>query len=59
MRDRGARTEPALKERVQSLFSEYFDIARADSAVINASQDQEAMPAVAFWMVRKAEAPIP
>jgi hypothetical protein len=48
-----------LKERVQSLFSEYFDIARADSAVINASQDQEAMPAVAFWMVRKAEAPIP
>ena len=55
---RSARSEPALKEHVQSLFGEYFNIARADSAVINASQDQEAMPAVAFWMVRKADAPI-
>ena len=55
---RGARSGPALKEHVQTLFGKYFDISRADSAVINASQDQEAMPAVAFWMVRKADAPV-
>ncbi len=55
---RGARSEPALKEHVQSIFGDYFTIERADSAVINASQDQEAMPAMAFWMVRKADAPV-
>lgn len=55
---RGARSAPALKEHVESIFGDYFTIERADSAVINASKDQGAMPAVAFWMVRKADAPV-
>lgn len=55
---RGARSEPELRAHVESLFGEYFTIERAESAVINASQDQEAMPAVAFWMTRKTDAPV-
>jgi len=56
---RGARSEPELRAHVQSIFGDYFTIDRGDSAVINASQDQEAMPALAFWMTRKANAPVP
>jgi SAM-dependent methyltransferase len=55
---RGARSEPELREHVQSIFGNYFTVDRAESAVINASQDQEAMPALAFWMTRKDGAPV-
>lgn len=54
---RSARSESALKEHIHSLFGGYFEIVRADPAVINASEDQEAMPAVGFWMVRRADVP--
>lgn len=50
---RGARSEPELREHVEAIFGEYFSVDRAESAVINASEDQEAMPALAFWMTRK------
>jgi SAM-dependent methyltransferase len=54
---RGARSELELKEHVNSLFGDHFTVERAEAAVINASQDQEAMPALAFWMERKAGVP--
>ena len=54
---RGARSEPELKEHISSTFGPYFSIERAEPAVINANQEQEAMPAIAFWMVRKTDAP--
>ena len=53
---RSARSEPELREHVESLFGKYFTLERADPAVINASQDQESLPAVAFWMTRKTDA---
>jgi SAM-dependent methyltransferase len=52
---RGARTEEQLGDHVEKVFGEYFAIDRAESAVINATQGEDAMPAVAFWMVRKRE----
>jgi SAM-dependent methyltransferase len=54
---RGARSEPALKEHVNSLFGNHFTVQRAEPAVINASGDQEAMPALAFWMERNSVTP--
>lgn len=50
---RGARSESELRQHVESIFGEYFELERAEPAVINASEDQEAMPAVAFWLTRK------
>jgi hypothetical protein len=50
---RGARSEPELRRHVEEIFGEYFTVDRAEPAVINASEDQEAMPAVAFWLTRK------
>lgn len=55
---RGARSEPELRAHIQTIFGDYFTIDRAESAVINASQDQEAMPALAVWMTRKADRPV-
>jgi SAM-dependent methyltransferase len=55
---RAARSEPELKAHIESIFGDYFTVERADPAVINAKKDQEAMPAMAFWMVRKASAPV-
>ncbi|MBA3963845.1 MAG: methyltransferase domain-containing protein [Chthoniobacterales bacterium] len=52
---RGARTEAELHDHVKSIFGKYFSVDRAETAVINASEDQEAMPAVAFWMTRNAD----
>ena len=54
---RGARSEPELKEHISSTFGPYFSIERAEPSVINANQEHEAMPAIAFWMVRKTDAP--
>ncbi len=51
----GARSEASLREHVTSIFGPYFIVDRADSAMISATQDQEAMPAVAFWMTRKTD----
>lgn len=48
-----ARSEDEIREEMKQLFSEDFEIERAEPAVINAAGDQEPMPAVAFWMVRK------
>ncbi len=52
---RGARSASALREHVQFVFGDYFYLERADSTVITASQEQNPMPAVAFWMIRKTE----
>ncbi len=52
---RGARTEEQLKAHVERVFGSYFAIDRAESAVFNATEGEDAMPAVAFWMVRKRE----
>jgi SAM-dependent methyltransferase len=52
---RGARSERELRDHVETVFGNDFTIERAEPAVINAIDDQEAMPAVAFWMVRKSE----
>jgi len=54
---RWARSESELKEHISSTFGPYFSIERAEPAAINANQEQEAMPAIAFWMVRKVDAP--
>ena len=50
----GVRSEQELREHVEEIFGNHFIIERAESALINASQGQEATPAVAFWMVRKS-----
>jgi SAM-dependent methyltransferase len=50
----GARSERQLRDHVGEIFGDHFVIERANAAVINASESQEGMPAVAFWMVRKS-----
>ena len=47
------RSEQELREHVEKIFGRYFAIERAEPAVINAAEGEQAMPAVAFWMVRK------
>jgi SAM-dependent methyltransferase len=52
---RGVRSERQLREHVGEIFGKQFIIERAESGVINASEGRNAMPAVAFWMVRKSK----
>jgi len=49
----GVRSEPELREHVQGIFGNYFNIERDEPATINAAQGEEAMPALAFWMTRR------
>jgi SAM-dependent methyltransferase len=49
----GVRSRGELREHVAEIFGAHFVIERAEPALINAGAGQEAMPAVAFWMVRK------
>ena len=51
------RSERELREHVEEIFGRYFAIERAEPGVINAAEGEQAMPAVAFWMVRKPESP--
>jgi SAM-dependent methyltransferase len=51
------RSERQLREHVGEIFGNRFTIERAEPALINASEGQEATPAVAFWMVRKPKSP--
>jgi 2-heptyl-1-hydroxyquinolin-4(1H)-one methyltransferase len=51
----GVRSEQQLREHVGKIFGKHFIIERVDPTFINASEGREAMPAVAFWMVRKSE----
>jgi 2-heptyl-1-hydroxyquinolin-4(1H)-one methyltransferase len=53
----GVRSEQELREHVVEIFGKYFIIERAEPALINASEGQEPMPAVAFWMIRKSKSP--
>jgi SAM-dependent methyltransferase len=52
-----ARSERHLREHVGEIFGSHFIIERAERALINASDGQEAPSAVAFWMVRKPTSP--
>lgn len=56
---RGARSEEQLRDHVERIFGAYFTIERAESAVINATKGEDAMPSVAFWMSRKSDAATP
>ncbi len=47
------RSENELREHVEKIFSRYFTIEQAEPALINAAGGEQAMPAVAFWMVRR------
>jgi len=49
------RSEQQLREHVGEIFGNYFIIERAEPALINVREGQEAVPAVAFWMVRKSK----
>lgn len=49
----GVRSERELQEHVEEIFGDYFTIDRTQPATINATEGAEAMPAIAFWMVRK------
>ncbi len=51
----GVRSEQELREHVGAIFGKHFIIERAEPALINASEGQDATPAVAFWMVRKSK----
>jgi SAM-dependent methyltransferase len=53
----GVRSEQQLREHVGEIFGDHFIIERAEPALINAREGQEATPAVAFWMVRKSKVP--
>jgi len=55
----GVRSEQQLREHVGEIFGNHFIMERAEPASINARDDQEATPAVAFWMVRKSKSPTP
>lgn len=54
---RAVRSERQLREHVGEIFGNHFITERAEPALINASEGQEATPAVAFWMVRKPKSP--
>jgi SAM-dependent methyltransferase len=49
----GVRSERQLRGHVEEIFGNYFTIERAEPAMINATEGEEAMPAVAFWMIRE------
>jgi SAM-dependent methyltransferase len=51
----GVRSEQQLREHVREIFGDHFIIERAETALINAREGQEATPAVAFWMARKSK----
>jgi len=51
----GVRSERELREHVGEIFGSYFTIKRAEPALINATEGEETMPAIAFWMVRKSK----
>src|SRR5262249_5530747 len=52
-----ASSPEELREEGRQLFSRYFAIERIEPALLNAVENKEPMPAVAFWMVRN-DAPV-
>jgi SAM-dependent methyltransferase len=50
-----ASSPEQLREEGRQLFTPYFAIERVEPALLNAVDNNEPMPAVAFWMVRNEE----
>jgi hypothetical protein len=55
----GVRSEQELRKHIEEICGNSFAIERAQPAIINATEGEEAMPALAFWMVRRRTLPIP
>jgi SAM-dependent methyltransferase len=55
----GVRSEHELRKHIEEIFGNSFAIERAEPAIINATEGEEAMPALAFWMVRRSTLPTP